>query len=247
MATPSAEVIFNIGAFKVTGAVVATLLADGVIIAVVVGVRRRLSEVPGKLQGAVEAVVEFFSSIARQVASERSSWIVPWVLSFFLYIVVSNLLSILPGYHTIGLVRDTAEGHVFIPFLTANTANINATLALALVCMVVTHFLAIRSTGLGEYLKRFFSLNPLLLFVGLLEIVSEITKVISLSLRLYGNMHAGHAVLDVISSKLAFLLPLPFIALEILVGVVQATVFAMLTMAFMAVLSQPHQDGGNHK
>jgi F-type H+-transporting ATPase subunit a len=247
MASFAAETIVTIGGFKVTGPIVATLLADGVILGIVFGVRKRLALVPGRLQGAVEAVVEFFQSIATQVAGDRAAWIVPWVVTFFLYIAVSNLLGLLPGYETVGLIREHGAEHELVPFLRVNTSDLNATLALAVVSLVATHALAIRLTGLGNYLRRFFSINPVLLFVGIMEIVGELTKLLSLSLRLFGNVHAGHVVLETISSLGAFVLPLPFMALEILVGLVQATIFAMLTLAFMAVLSEPHHDGGGHK
>ena len=79
-----------------------------------------------------------------------------------------------------------------------------------------------------------------MLFVGLLEIVSEFTKVVSLSFRLFGNIFAGEVVLHTISSLLAFIAPVPFILLEVIVGLVQALVFSMLTMVFMSILMTPH-------
>ena len=79
-----------------------------------------------------------------------------------------------------------------------------------------------------------------MLFVGILEIVSEITKIISLSFRLYGNIFAGEVVLVTVSSLFAFLVPIPFMLLEIIVGLVQALVFSILTMVFMSILMTPH-------
>jgi F-type H+-transporting ATPase subunit a len=80
------------------------------------------------------------------------------------------------------------------------------------------------------------------LFVGFLEFISEITKVISLSFRLFGNIFAGEVVLATISTIFAFLFPLPFLLLEVIVGLIQALVFSMLTMSFMAILSTPHHE-----
>jgi F-type H+-transporting ATPase subunit a len=111
-----------------------------------------------------------------------------------------------------------------------------------LVSVVATHILSIRTVGIKDYISRYISLNPINLFVGLLEIVSEITKVISLSFRLFGNVFAGEIVLGTVSTLFAFLFPLPFLMLEVIVGLVQALVFAMLTMAFMAVLMTPHHE-----
>ena len=100
--------------------------------------------------------------------------------------------------------------------------------------------LSIRLTGLKDYISRFVSLNPINLFIGILEIISEITKIVSLSFRLFGNIFAGEVVLFTVAGIFAFLFPLPFLMLEIIVGMVQALVFSMLTMAFMAILTTPH-------
>jgi F-type H+-transporting ATPase subunit a len=107
--------------------------------------------------------------------------------------------------------------------------------------------LSIKALGIKQYLGKFFSLNPILLFVGLLEIVSEFTKIISLSFRLFGNIFAGEVVLATISSLFAFVAPIPFMLLEVLVGLVQALVFAMLTMVFMSVMMTSHHDEDHAK
>ena len=106
--------------------------------------------------------------------------------------------------------------------------------------MLATNIIAIRTVGLGTYLRRFFALNPLLLFVGLLELLQEFTKFVTFSFRLFGNISAGEAVLGTMSSMLAFVLPIPFLAFELLVAVIQGLVFALLTMAFMTMLTEPH-------
>ena len=116
--------------------------------------------------------------------------------------------------------------------------DLNATLALALISVAMTHYYAISILGFGAYLGKFFSLNPVFLFVGFLEIIAEFTKLVSLSFRLFGNIFAGEALLVTISSLFAFILPLPFIALELLVGFVQAMIFMMLTLVFMIILSE---------
>ncbi len=134
------------------------------------------------------------------------------------------------------------EKHHLISLNRNLTSDINATLALAIISVVATHMLSIKTLGIKEYLGRFFSLNPILLFVGILELVSEVTKMISLSFRLFGNIYAGEVVLATISSLLAFVAPLPFMMLEILVGLVQALVFAMLTMVFMSVMMTSHHE-----
>jgi len=113
-------------------------------------------------------------------------------------------------------------------------------LALALTSAFLTHAFAIHYLGVIDYLKRWFTLNPIFLFVGLLELVGEVTKVVSLSFRLFGNIFAGEVVLSTVASIFAFVVPLPFYFLEIIVGFVQAAVFMMLTLVFMVLLSEKH-------
>lgn len=134
----------------------------------------------------------------------------------------------------------------FVPLLRGMTSDFNVTLALATISVIATHIIAVRTTGFRSYISRFISLNPILLFVGILELVSEFTKLFSLSFRLFGNIYAGEVVLTTISGLFAFLAPIPFLLLELIVAVVQALVFSMLTMVFMSILATPHGEGGEH-
>ena len=143
-----------------------------------------------------------------------------------------NLLGLLPGFATITF-RDE-------PLLRSINSDLNMTLALALTSAVLTHAFALYYLGIIDYLKKWFTLNPIFLFVGLLELVGEFTKIVSLSFRLFGNIFAGEVVLATISSIFAFVIPLPFYFLEIIVGFVQAAVFMMLTLVFMVLLSEKH-------
>jgi F-type H+-transporting ATPase subunit a len=236
MAGSGIETIFSVAGFRVTNTLLATVVADAVIVSIVFVVRKRISLIPGKLQGSVEAVVEYLYTTSEQVAGSRAPMIFPWVAIFFIYIAISNLLGLVPGFGTVGLWR----GQAFVPLLRASTSDLNVTLALAIVSVFATHILAIRTTGLGSYLKRFFALNPLLLFVGLMEIVSELTKFLSFSFRLYGNISAGEAVLGTMAKIFAFVVPIPFLTLEVLVGVIQALIFSLLTLAFMTILTEKH-------
>lgn len=127
-----------------------------------------------------------------------------------------------------------------VPLLRGATSDINVTLSLALISVIATHMLSIQLTGIRDYLSRYFSFNPVNLYVGLLELVAEVTKVISLSFRLFGNIFAGEVALHTISNLVAFIAPLPFLLLESIVSIVQALVFSVLTLVFMAVLTTPH-------
>lgn len=162
------------------------------------------------------------------------------------------------------------EKHL-IPFNRPFTSDINATFALAFVSLVITNGYALFKLGPKEYLTKFFAFIPLLIsigqgkvkkpnmknpldlfisiltpmvmiFVGLLELLSEFVKAISLSFRLFGNIYAGEVVLETVHGIFAFLVPIPFLMLEFIVGAIQALVFAMLTLVFMIILSSSHHD-----
>lgn len=236
MPSTGPETLFLLSGFRVSNTLLATLVVDIVIILLVVIIRRRMSILPGKLQAVVESIVEYLRNITEQVAGGRTSLIFPWVAVFFLYVALSNLIGLLPGFGTIGFFRPGG----FVPLLHVSTADLNLTLALAAVSVIATNVIAIRTVGLKMYLRRFFALNPLLLFVGLLELLQELTKFVTFSFRLFGNISAGEAVLGTMSSLLAFVVPIPFLAFELLVAVIQGLVFALLTMAFMTMLTEPH-------
>lgn len=236
MVSFAAEPIFNVGNFAITNSFLDMLLVDAILIGLVVAIKNKLSLIPDKLQIFVEVLINEFYSITESVAGKNSAKIFPYFMSFFLFILVANWTGLIPGISAIGL----KEHGKIIPFLRPLTSDLNATLGLALVSAAATHFMGITTVGIKDYISRFFSFNPLYLFIGALEIISEITKIISLSFRLFGNIFAGEIVLGTVSSIFAFLFPLPFLSLEFIVGLVQALVFAMLTMAFMAILTTPH-------
>ncbi|HSW88616.1 MAG TPA: F0F1 ATP synthase subunit A [Candidatus Saccharimonadales bacterium] len=237
-----AETIFFIGRFPVTNTLLDVLLVDVLILLGLYFLNKKKSTVPNMFQNIVEYIFETFYDLIVSISAKNAAKIFPWVMTFFLFILVANLSGLVPGFGTIGYWHEEE----LIPFLRGAASDINFTLGLALVSAVATHSLAISTIGLKDYLMRYFSFNPIYLFVGLLELVGELTKIISLSFRLFGNIFAGEVVLARISSMFAFVLPLPFMALEMVVGLVQALVFAMLTMAFMAILMTPHAEGGEH-
>lgn len=198
-------------------------------------VRFRLKLIPGGLQNVFELVIDGGYGLVSDLSGEKKAKVIfPFMMTFFLYIIISNWLGLLPGFGTITYKGET--------LLRSVNSDLNMTLALALISAIATHLLAIKYLGLNGYLKRWFSTAyfPIYLFVGLLEVISEFTKIVSLSFRLFGNIFAGEVVLSTISNIFAFILPLPFYFLEIVVGFVQAAVFGMLTLVFMVILSEKH-------
>jgi F-type H+-transporting ATPase subunit a len=182
-------------------------------------------------------IIEVFYNLTESVNQTLTATIFPYFMSFFLFILIANWSGLIPGFGTIGFFR---HGEL-VPLLRAATSDLNLTLGLATISIIATHALSIKTIGIIDYLKRYFSLNPINLFVGVLEIISVFTSLISLSFRLFGNIYAGEVVITTISAIFAFVIPLPFLALEIIVGIVQALVFSMLTMVNMSILTTPHE------
>ncbi len=236
MVSFAAEPIIRLGFFNITNSFLDTLLVDGMLIGLILAVNKKISLIPGLFQNFIEMVIEALYTITESVSGERATRIFPYLMSFFLFILLANWSGLIPGVTAIGL----KEGHEIVPFFRPATSDLNTTLGLALVSLVATHIMSIQVTGLKDYLSRFISLNPINLYIGILELVGEVTKIVSLSFRLFGNIFAGEVVLGTVSTIFAVLFPLPFLMLEVIVGLVQALVFSMLTMAFMAVLTTPH-------
>jgi F-type H+-transporting ATPase subunit a len=242
----ASETLGHIGWMPVTNTLLVTWVTTFILVVVSILATRKMALVPSGLQNFMETVVEFGYNFTEELAHNKTKYFFPICMTFLLFIVTANWLGLFPGFGTIGFYEGE-EGHkTFVPLLRSINSDLNTTLALALISALVTHMFAIRFLGIKEYLKKWFSLNPIFLFVGLLELVSEFTKVVSLSFRLFGNIFAGEIVLSTVSNIFAFVLPLPFYFLEIIVGFVQAAVFMLLSLAFMVILSEKHSTEGGH-
>jgi len=218
----------------ITNSLFTSWLVMATLICISLAIRLKVNIIPSYLQSVFEVIIDFMYDTALQLAGEKKAKVFfPFVATFFFFILFSNLLGLLPGFATI-----TFKG---VPFLRSMNSDLNMTLGLALFSAFITHVFALRYLGLVGYLKKWFTLNPIFLFVGLLELVGEVTKIVSLSFRLFGNIFAGEVVLSTVSSIFAFIVPLPFYFLEIIVGFVQAAVFMMLTLVFMVILSEKHE------
>ena len=237
----AAEKITQIGPLPITNSLIMTWIVMGAILTFAYLVGRNVTKIPNGLQNFAEIVIEGLYSTVESISGSKTARFFPIIATFFIIIIVSNYFGLLPGVGTIGLKEIHDGKEVLVPLFRSPNADLNLTLALALISVRVTHYFAITSLGIADYLRKFFSLNPIFLFVGFLEIIAEFTKIISLSFRLFGNIFAGEALLTTISNLLAFIAPLPFMMLELLVGFVQATVFMMLTLVFMTILSEKHE------
>lgn len=233
--TLAAEKIFDIGPVPITNTILTTWIVTLILIAFAFLATRKISAVPRGLQNIAEMMIEALWDLVSSLAGEKTKVFLPIIASFFFFILFGNYLGLLPGVGSVGFFED----HTFVPLLRSVNSDLNTTAALAIVSLIATHYLAVKYLGVKDYLKKFLSFHPIFLFVGFLEIIGEATKVLSLSFRLFGNIFAGEVLLTTATTRLfAFLVPIPFYFLEILVGFVQALIFAMLTLVFMVILTQ---------
>jgi F-type H+-transporting ATPase subunit a len=182
-----------------------------------------------------------------------------------LFILANNWLGLVPGTGTIGIYGDLHGQVGLIPLLRPATADLNMTLALAAFSVVSVQLAGVQGIGFMNYASKFVNIRGIIraipkgpvaigvavieFFVGLLEIVGEVARVASLSLRLFGNVFAGEILIGVMLSLVSFAVPVPFMFLEILVGVIQASVFALLVLVFLTVatMEHGHEDDGHDK
>ncbi|MBA3723778.1 MAG: F0F1 ATP synthase subunit A [Candidatus Levybacteria bacterium] len=240
MISLAAEQIAHIGPIAITNTLTSTLIVDAALIGLAVYAHKNFKLLPGKFQSIIEMIMEGFHNLTEQVAGKNTAQIFPYVMTFFLFILVANWSGLLPVISSLGFYHHTEHGEAFVPLVRATSTDLNTTLALALVSLVATHTMSIQTLGFKSYITRFFPLNIMGLYQGILELVSEITKIVSFSFRLFGNIFVGEVMLASLTTAFAFFLPIPVIMYEFFVGMIQATIFALLTMAFMALFTTPH-------
>ncbi len=248
-----AEPVFHIGDFPITNSLLSSWVAVFLIIILAISIRVKNSRIPSAFQSFMETVIEGALNMMDLVTNDRkkSEKVFPLVFSIFIFILFNNWLGLLPG------VGSITYNH--LPLLRGGTADLNTTLALGLFSVLAANIFGIISVGVWSYFNKFVNIkaileipkkitkeptiilvNPINFFVGLIEIVSEIAKIASLSFRLFGNVFAGEVLLASISALAAFILPLPFMFLEIIVGIVQALIFAVLTLVYFTIASTEH-------
>lgn len=254
------ETIFSVGGFPITNSTLMLVLVVALVIVAGIVLNRRRSLVPGGFQNVIEL---FYESVLGIVASitgsmKRAEGVFPLIAALFVFIGLSNTLGLIPGISSI-----TVNGANL--FRTA-TSDFNTTFALALAMVLLLQFVSIKEIGILGYLGKFFQFHDVYkgfkqgiaagmvavinFFIGLLDIVSEAAKVVSLSLRLFGNMFAGEVLATIVLGSIAFGIPALWMSMNLLAAVVQTMVFSFLVTAYYTLSLRPEtgepptQDGG---
>jgi F-type H+-transporting ATPase subunit a len=235
-----AQEIFSIGNFSVTNSFFLTLVVCVLLLCFALLMKKKIKLVPGKLQGAAEMGVESLLNLMESTlgSMEKAEKYFPLVATIFIFILCSNLLGIFPGVGSLWMENSGAE----VPLFRSPAADLNFTLAFAVISVIVTNIIGMASVGVFKHLGKFFNFKgPIDFFIGILELISELAKIISLSFRLFGNVFAGEVLLTIISFLAPYFIPLPFLFLEIFVGMIQAFIFAMITLVSISLHTATHE------
>lgn len=223
--------------------------------------------VPRGIGNLMEAILEMLYNLTEGSAGKWARAIFPWFATIMIYVLIANLLKLIPGFESIGVLHphagtagelhgwhiynaELSHEYTLAPFFRGISVDLNFTAALALIAVVMIQVIGFRAQGWG-YLSKFFNTRRMFqvpffgamdFLVGLLELISELSKILSFAFRLFGNMFAGIVLVAIVAGLLGkfSILPAMIMMFELFVGVIQAFVFGMLTMVFMAQATQGH-------
>jgi F-type H+-transporting ATPase subunit a len=254
----------------ITNTLLCTWISIIILVALFYFGTRRRDLIPSGIQNFLEWGIEILLGLVEGVAGkEKAKKFFPLVGTFFLFILVSNLLDVIPGVDTIGQIDvngihalHTSSQPVLgfllfgdisnqvIPWIRPATSDLNLTLAMALTSVVVTQIFGFYTLGAKVHLSKYFNFKALFqfnfqgfieFFVGILEFITELVRIISFAFRLFGNIFAGSAVLAVFAFLAPFVADVVFIPFEIFVAFIQALIFALLTLVFLQIATTSHE------
>jgi F-type H+-transporting ATPase subunit a len=257
-----AEEIGRVGKFPITNSMIVSWIVALTLITFVQFATRNMKPVPSGAQNLLEWLVEalynFIEGIIGPQLTKRTFW---FFATIFIFILAANWMGLIPGVGTIGWGHQTAHGFkIDHPLFRGANADVNMTLAMALVFFALWIYWSVAEVGPLGFLKELFGpkgentgfMKWMMVFVffaaGCLEVVSILFRPVSLTFRLYGNIFAGENMLDAMATLvpgLGWLLQIPFYFLELLMGLVQAVVFMLLTAVFTFLMCQHEEAGAN--
>lgn len=257
-----AEPVFKNDFLLITNSLLSTWFVVLVVLIISFRLKSKIKRIPSKFQQLFEIVIEGGLSLCDQVTNNRklSQKIFPLAFSIFIFVLLNNWLGLLP-FTSIGTIQEHGGHQMFVPFIRGGTADINTTLALGLMAVIGSNIFGITAIGGWKTFNKYFNVKavgksvknikkeptgavvgPVKFFVGVLEFIGEIAKVASLSFRLFGNIFAGEVLLVSMSTLVAYAVPIPFLFLEVIVGIIQALIFSMLTLVYFTIASHDHDE-----
>ena len=267
LVSPAAPELFNIGPIPVTNAMIYTWIIGAFIFVAIKLGTSNLKIIPSGLQNVIEAAVEGLEDLTKGLLEPKVAvWCFPLVATYFIFIVISNLMGLLPGVGSIGYGPVAEHGgmpfaieHASLPFFRPPTADANTTIAMSAIFFIMSTIWAFKYNGPLGLVKHIFGVKgglkgmilvPLTIIfalVGVIEVISILIRPIALAMRLYGNIYGGESVLALMVHKAWGLAAVPFYVLEFVVAIVQAMVFTILCIAFISTLcSHTEEEGETH-
>ncbi len=229
-----AEPIFKIGNFQITNSLIlsAVVLIFFLIFAIVYKKNSNLKK-KSKFYYFVNFLLKAVYGLFEGVLKDKAMVFFPLLGSFFFFILLNNWFGLLPGVGSLLVFH--------VPLFRGNNADLNATIFLAFLSVVIIQISGIKYLGFKGYIKKFINIsNPINFFVGILETISEFSKIISFSFRLFGNIFAGEVLITIMAFLVPVLVTFPFLLLEVFVGLIQALVFSMLSGVFLSMAIENH-------
>jgi len=238
----SPYVLGYIGSFPITSTLLTVWLTMALLIILGFLVKRHLKAVPGKLQAAMELLIGGVYDYVRDTleSDALAKKYFPILMTIFIFLLAMNWTGLLPGVTSVGLFEGQGAEKHLVPFFYPPATDLNIAIAFALVAMAVIEIAGILALGGLKYGAKFINFSsPMNFIVGIIELISELGRVISFSFRLFGNIFAGKTLLTVALFFAPLFLPVPILVYEVFVGFIQAGVFAFLTLIFIKLAVTP--------
>lgn len=235
----SAEKIGTFLGIPITNTMLMSFVVFALLATLAFFVRKNLALVPGRLQTLVETlfvgILDYMTTTLEDAKLARRLF--PLILTIFLFIFTANLIALIPGVGSIGWMHADGE---FLALLRPMNTDLNTTLALTIIVFIVIEVAGVAALGFLKYGKKFVNVTSFLGFtVGIIELFSEVARLISFSFRLFGNMFAGKVLVLVVLFFVPLVLPVPIMLFEVFVGFIQAAIFALLTLFFVKIAITP--------
>lgn len=241
------ETIFTVFGVPITNVFLMTWLIIFLLVGLALYLKSKSSVIPGKLQLAVELLIDGMNTMLRGIvgSNKATKFLLPIIGTVFIFLVFGNLLGLLiPGLNALQF-----DGK---PIFRTPSTDFNMTFSLALGLSILTHFMSIKASGILKHLAKFVPIDKVVkgfkedfgkgmlaivdLFIGLMDVISEFAKVLSLSMRLFGNLYAGEVLMGIIYGLVATIIPAAWLGMSLLTAVVQAAVFAMLAAVYYSLM-----------
>lgn len=234
----AAEKLGDFLGVPITNTLITSWVIIGILVAFAFLLRSRLAYIPGRIQALIEeAFIYVYDYVAETLGSrEMARRFFPLLMTIFLFLFIGNMIHFVPG---IGSIEYNGA-----PLLRAPATDLAVPLTLALISFFVVEVVGILGLGLVKYGSKFIAnplKNPMGFAIGLVELISELVRVVSLSFRLFGNILAGEVIITVAVFFAPYFGPLPLMMFEIFIGFLQATIFALLTLFYIKLaIEEPH-------